>query len=270
MAEPSLELHGREVRATLVPERGTNGGYSLVIDGTTQSHVNPLDPLDLQLEYVRLAAGIIDGCLDPRRPVRVLHLGGGALTLPRYIGVMRPGSTQHVVELHQDLLDFVLDALPLPDGVELTIEFGDAREAVERAARAGGGYDVAIVDVFSGAVAPRHLSTLEFLEQLDLLLAPDALVIVNTLATRDLVFSREVAATLAEFRPNVIALAFPGVIEGTSLGNVMLAASAASLDGERARAAGDHGPRPIALLEGDALDAFIAGAPVRHDSDPAG
>ncbi|QEO15721.1 hypothetical protein FLP10_15795 [Agromyces intestinalis] len=232
--------------------------------------MNPLDPLDLQLEYVRLAAGIVDGCVAPRRPLRVLHLGGGALSLPRYVGVMRPGSTQHVVELHQDLLDFVLDALPLPQGVELTVEFGDAREAVERAARADGGYDVAIIDVFSGALAPRHLSTLEFLQQLDLLLAPDAIVIANTLATRDLAFSREVAATLAEFRPNVIALAFPGVIEGASLGNVVLAASAAPLDGERARAAADHGPRPIALLDGAALDAFIADASARHDADPTG
>ena len=49
MGDPRLELDGEQVRARLLPERGANGGYSLVIEGTTQSHVNPLDPLDLKL-----------------------------------------------------------------------------------------------------------------------------------------------------------------------------------------------------------------------------
>ena len=83
MGDPRLELDGEQVSARLLPERGTNGGYSLVIEGTTQSHVNPLDPLDLQLEYTRLIASVIDGCRDAGVPLRVLHLGAGALTVPR-------------------------------------------------------------------------------------------------------------------------------------------------------------------------------------------
>jgi spermidine synthase len=270
MTEPRLELDGERVHARLLPERGTNGGYSLVIDGTTQSHVNPLDPLDLQLEYARLVASVIDGCHDTGSPVRVLHLGAGGLTIPRYVGATRPGSVQHAVELHRELLDFVLEVIPLDDGVELTVEFDDGRAAVQRAARTAGGYDLAIVDVFSGSISPRHMSTVEFFTELAQLLAPDGIVVVNTLATAGLDMSREVVATLRSLHPEVLALASPAVVAGTSLGNVVIAASARPLAGGRILRLADTGPRPIGLLEGDELTAFVAGASIRHDGDDVG
>lgn len=270
MGDSRLELDGEHVSARLLPERGTKGGYSLVIEGTTQSHVNPLDPLDLQLEYTRLVAAVIDGCREPGRPLRVLHLGAGALTIPRYVGATRPGSVQHVVELHRELFDFVLGVLPLADDVELTVEFDDGRVAVERAARTGGGYDLAIVDVFSGAVSPRHMSTTEFFGQLDQLLAPDAVVIVNTLATAGLDMSREVAATLGSRYADVLALASPAVVEGTSLGNVVVAASTAPIPGDEIIRFADTGPRPIELLRDESLIAFVGAAPVRRDDDIVG
>ena len=268
MGDPRLELDGEQVSARLLPERGTHGGYSLVIEGTTQSHVNPLDPLDLQLEYTRLIASVIDGCRDAGVPLRVLHLGAGALTVPRYVAATRVGSVQHVVELHRELLDFVLEVLPLDDDVELTVEFDDGRVAVQRAARTHGGYDLAIVDVFSGSISPRHMSTLEFFDELRMLLAPDGIIVVNTLATAGLGMSREVAATLGSVDADVLALASPAVVAGNSLGNVVLAASAEPLPGEAILRHADTGPRPIELLRDESLEAFVADAPVRRDGDP--
>ncbi len=258
------------MQARLLPERGTHGGYSLVINGTTQSHVNPVDPLDLQLEYARLVAAVIDGCRDTGVPVRVLHLGAGALTIPRYVGATRPGSVQHVVELHRELLDFVLEVLPLDDDVELTVEFDDGRAAVQRAARTAGGYDLAIVDVFSGSISPRHMSTVEFFTELRQLLTPDGLIVVNTLATADLDMSREVIATLRSLHPEVLALASPAVLAGTSLGNVVIAAAPKPIASDRIHSRADTGPRTIDLLEREELSRFVAGAPVRHDGDDVG
>ena len=270
MGDHGLRLDGEHVSAQLLPERGTNGGYSLVVEGTTQSHVNPRDPLDLQLEYTRLVAGVVDGCREPGRPIRVLHLGAGALTIPRYVAAARPGSIQHVVELHRELLDFVLVVLPLDEDVELTVEFDDGRAAVERAARTGGGYDLAIVDVFSGNRAPRHMSTAEFFAELDQLLAPDAVIVVNTLATVGLKVSREVAATMAVGHPEVLALASPAVLEGKSLGNIVLAASDSPLPADVVLRRADIGPRPVTLLSGDLLTAFVGDAPVRRDDHALG
>ena len=267
MSDPRLELDGERVRARLIPERGTNGGYSLVIEGTTQSHVNPRDPHDLQLEYARLVVAIVDGCRAHGEPIRALHLGAGGLTIPRYLGATRPGSAQHVVELHRELLEFVLDVLPLEEGTELTVEYDDARVAVERAARSGGGYDVAVVDVFSGSVAPRHLSTAEFFTSLGGLLASDGIIIVNTLATAGADTGREIAATLASVRPEVMALVSPAVLDGTSLGNIVFAASSTPFPLEEILRTANEGGRPVIALEGASFAAFVDGAAVRHDAD---
>ncbi len=150
----------------------------------------------------------------------MLHLGGGALSIPRYIGATRPGSRQHVVELYEELYEFVVEHLPLPDDT-VTAEFTDARAALEGAGR----YQVAIVDVFSGDVAPRHISTVQFFETLAGHLEPGGLVLVNTLATRGLEFTREVLVTLGEVFEHTVAVANPKVIAGELVGNVELAAS---------------------------------------------
>jgi len=267
MSDPRLELDAESVNARLLPGRGTNGGYSLVVEGITQSHVNPADPRDLQLEYARLVAAFIDGCREADRPIRVLHLGAGGLTIPRYVAATRPGSVQHVVELHRELFDFVLEALPLDDGVELTVEFDDGRAAVERAARVGGGYDLAVVDVFSGSVAPRHLSTVEFFASLHLLLAPSAVVIVNTFATAGLAMSREVSATLQSVMPHVIAIASTAVLAGESLGNVVVAASESPMPAGFLVDRANANDRPITILRDASLADFVDAAPVRRDDD---
>ena len=79
--------------------------------------------------------------------------------------------------------------------------------------------------------------------------------------------SREVAATLASVHDDVLAVASPAVVAGTSLGNVVLAASASPLPGEEILRRADTGPRPIELLRDEALEAFLGDAPVRRSGD---
>lgn len=271
MGDPRLELHDEGLQARLAPGRGTNGGYSLVVDEITQSHVNPDDPLDLQLEYVRMIAAIVEAWRPGNDPLAALHLGAGALTIPRYLAETRPGSRQHVVELHRPLLEFVLDVLPLREGVELTAEYDDARRAVDRAARRAGGYDLAVVDVFSGSVAPPAVGTVEFFASLRDLLAPGALVIVNTLVDPGLAVNREMAATLAigAGAGELTVVAAEAVFEGAP-GNLVLAE--ADPDGPLGvREIADRlasNPRPVAIVTGDAFRAFVTGAEPRHDPSP--
>lgn len=272
MGDPRLELQHEGLEAWLAPGRGTNGGYSLVIDGITQSHVNPDDPRDLQLEYVRMIAAIVDAWRPGNDPLAALHLGAGALTIPRYLAETRPGSRQHVVELHRPLLEFVLDVLPLREGVELTVEYDDARRAVDRAARRDGGYDLAVVDVFSGSEAPPTVGTVEFFASLRDLLAPGSLVIVNTLVGPELEVNRQMAATVAIGGGDHALVAAEAVFEG-ALGNLVFAvADGDSDDPLRVREIADRlasNPRPVAVVSGDAVHAFAAGAAPRHDA-PAG
>lgn len=217
--------------ASIVPNRGANGGYSLVIDGVTQSHVNLDDSTDLQLDYVRAIAALIDVVHPGSGPISVLHLGGGALSVPRYVASRRPRSPQRVVELFGELLDFVLRTLPLPSGIDVELVVGDARAAVlEHAGSDVGRWDLVILDVFSGSVVPRHVSTVEFYSMLEKSLNADGVLLINTLTSQGLSFMHDAVATLPCLFPHVVAVAAPSVMSGARVGNIVLAASRRPLD----------------------------------------
>ena len=72
-------------QAELVPDPDRPGSWTLLLDGAPQSHVDLTDPTHLEFEYVRRLAAALDLIAPAGAPLRVLHLGGGALTLPRYV-----------------------------------------------------------------------------------------------------------------------------------------------------------------------------------------
>src|SRR2546423_600544 len=88
----------RRGAAALVPDPDRPGGWTLRLDGTPQSYVDTADPAVLHFEYMRRLGSVVDAAAPAGEPLRVLHLGGGALTLARYVAATRPGSTQQVVE----------------------------------------------------------------------------------------------------------------------------------------------------------------------------
>jgi spermidine synthase len=150
-------------QAELVPDLSRANSWLLFIDGVPQSQVDLDDPGFLEFEYIRRIAHAIDLAFPPGSPVRALHLGGGAMTLPRYVTHTRPGSAQVVAETDALLTDLVRRQLPLPSGPSargggrIRVRAQDAREVLE-AARPGG-YDIVISDVYAGARTPFHLTT---------------------------------------------------------------------------------------------------------------
>lgn len=257
------------VTASIVPNRGAQGGFSLVIDGTTQSHVNPEAPRDLQLDYVRAIAALIDTAFPVIRPVNAMHLGGGALTVPRYVAATRADSWQRVVELHGELLDFVLENLPLTRGPAIDLVVGDARAVVERCAPMERcAWNLIVVDVFSGSIAPRHVSTAEFYAIVDEVLTPDGVVIVNTLTSQGLDFTYDAIATLSSRFSHVVAIAPQEVTDGERVGNVVLAASHRPLDANGLRAHTASWPRPARVFTEQELATLARRGAVRHD-EPA-
>lgn len=260
------------VTASIVPYRGTHGGFSLVIDGTTQSHVNPQAPRDLQLDYVRAIAALIDTAFPVIRPLTVMHLGGGALTIPRYVAATRADSRQRVVELHGELLDFVLENLPLKHapGPDIDLVVGDARAVVEWRARSERHtWNLIVVDVFSGSIAPRHVSTAEFYAMADELLTPDGAVIVNTLTSQGLDFTYDAVATLSSLFPHIVAIAPQAVADGERVGNVVLAASHRPLDANGLRAHTASWPHPTQVYTERQIAVLAERGAVRRD-EPAG
>src|SRR5689334_4893504 len=123
--------------AELIPDSDRAAAFSLMLDGAPQSYVDLDDPLHLEFEYVRRMAAAIDLLAPPGEPLRALHLGGGGLTLPRYLAATRPGSPQRVVEIDGPLVELVRRELPLPSKANVRVRVGDARAAVEGIRDAG-------------------------------------------------------------------------------------------------------------------------------------
>jgi len=269
----SVVLKRSGFTADLRPDRWVPGAYTLVVDGTPQSHVNLDDPTQLFFEYVQRIGHVIDRLGDPGAPITAVHLGAGAFTLPRYVEATRPGSRQQVIELESDLVELVRAELPLPRSASIRVRHGDAREVVERLpAGLRGAADLVVVDVFSGARTPAHVTSVEFYRAVAGLLAPGGVVAVNIADGPGLAFARGQAATLLaalspdDARGDVAALADAQVLKSRRFGNVVLVGSRSALPLEWMPRLLASGPHPSKVVAGDELAAFVAGAPVVTDA----
>ncbi len=99
--------------AELVADVDRPRAWTLRVDGIPQSHVDLDDPLYLEFEYMRRFGHLADLAAPAGQPLRVLHLGGGGLTLARYVAAARPGSSQLAVDADGALVSLVRRLLPL-------------------------------------------------------------------------------------------------------------------------------------------------------------
>lgn len=268
MAEnPSISLKSSGLKASIEPDPYQDGAFILEVDGTPQSHVFIDDPGELFFEYIRRIGHVIDVFAPAGEPLTAIHLGGGALTLPRYINATRPGSRQQVIELEQDLIDFVREHLPLEKSAQIRIRYGDAREVLGKLPQGlHGNVDIVIVDVFSGARTPAHVTSVEFYREVASFLSPTGVVIVNVADGPGLAFARSQAATLQSVLPHVVALADTQVLKGRRFGNVVLAASANDSFTQWLPRLLAGGPHPAKAVAGDEMAQFIGSAPIVLDA----
>ncbi|KQS17280.1 spermidine synthase [Frigoribacterium sp. Leaf186] len=263
--EPPVEISIEAGLARVDEDRHRPGSYTLVVDGTPQSHVDLDDPTHLAFEYVRRIGHAVD--LLPEGPVTALHLGAGALTLPRYVEATRPGSRQQVIELEADLVALVRETLPLPRGASIRVRYGDAREVmVKLPAGLRGTVDLLIVDVFGGSQIPAHVTSLEFYTAAAEFLSPTGMLIVNSADGAGLAFARGQASTLATVFEHVVAVADPATLKGRRFGNVVLIGSPSPLPTDRMPRLYSSDPLPAKVVHGRELRDFVAGAPVVTDA----
>lgn len=254
-------------RAHIVPSPFTSG-HELIVERTPQSHVDLDDPGHLHFEYVARMGAVIDRLRMPGQPLTAIHLGAGAMTLPRYIEHTRPGSRQQVVEIEQALVDLVRAHLPLPRGAQVRVRIGDAR-AVAAKLPPGlvGSADLVVSDVFAGAQTPAHLTTVEYYRTLARLLAPDGVLLVNLADGAGLAYARRQVATIRSVLPETIILAEVQTLKGRRFGNLVVAASAAPLPTEWLPRLMAAGPHPAKVTQGAEIDQFVRGARIAVDGD---
>jgi len=263
---PTRVLSGSGHVAQITPDRWVPGAYTLTVDGTPQSHVNLEDPTELFFEYVQRMGHVIDRIGMPGEPITAVHLGAGALTLPRYVEATRPGSRQQVVELESDIVDLVRAELPWSKKASIRVRHGDAREVLGKLPSGlHGTVDLVVVDVFSGARTPAHVTSLEFYRLAVSLLSPRGIILANVADGPGLVFARSQAATISSVVDHVAVLAETQILKGKRFGNLVMVGSPSELPFDWMPRLLAAGPHPSKIVLGPELREFIAGAPVVTD-----
>lgn len=239
--------------AELIPDTWVPGAWVLSIGGAEQSHVNPAAPQEIFYEYLRRTANHLDLLAPAGMPLKVLHLGAGALTLARYLEATRPGSSQVAVDSERELMGFVTEALPLPADMDLRLVIADARDVVS-GTLADEKFDAVILDVFAGADAPEHLRAAGFHQEIRSLLSPGGISLVNVGDDPPFAFIRQqINAMEQEYRQLTVA-APQELFELRAPGNFILMGTDSPWDGARLDALRAMGPHPGRVLSGVDLD----------------
>ena len=210
------------------PDRAS--GRILLLDGAPHSYVDLADPTYVQYAYAKAMVAAIDTEFAGGQPLRVYHLGGGGLTLPRYLQQVRHGTSSLVSEIDPGVVNINTEQLGLNtgDGIEVLVEDGRLRLGQ----LAGGSHDLVIGDAFGGVSVPWHLTTREAVGEVKRVLTDEGIYVVNLLDYGPLAFARaEVATVAAVFDHVALATETDTLTQGQNAGgNLVVIASNAPVD----------------------------------------
>jgi spermidine synthase len=149
----------------------------LRFDRSHQSAVSIADPFVSTIrypDYMHLALALKP---DAKR-VLVLGLGGGSIT--RRFWRDYPGMLVDTVEIDPVVVDVAYRYFWLPEDERLRVFTEDGRRYVQRAEEA---YDIVIVDAYHADALPFHLTTEEFLEEVEAIMTPDGVLAYNIISS---------------------------------------------------------------------------------------
>ncbi|WP_406053035.1 fused MFS/spermidine synthase [Kribbella sp. NBC_00889] len=244
--------------ARVVADPNREGGRTLYLDQLRHSYVDLDDPMHLEFEYIKNFAAAIDGSWPAAKSLDVLHVGGGGLTMPRYLTATRPSTHNKVYEIDSAVVELDKKELGVRTGPDLDVVVRDGRLGVRD--EATDSRDLVIMDAFSGLSVPWHLTTRELVADVRRVLRPDGVYLINVIDFGAAAFLKAEIATVAAEFPQVAVVARKDELAGQSGGNFVLVASDRPI--EAAAIAAKVGP---AMQVQQELTGFVGNAPVLTD-----
>lgn len=241
---------------------GGAGCFIVRVGGREQSYVDLNDPTRLAFDYVRRVGDVLDALAPPSEPIRVVHVGGAGLTLPRYVAATRPTSAQVVLEPAENLTARVRDELPLPRRSGIKVRAVDGVTGI--AALRDGYADVVVVDAFERGNVPVGLVEAEHFAQIGRVLLPTGCYVLNLVDQAPFTLARDTVAGLREVFTSLMISAEPATLRGRRPGNLLITAgrNGVPLADLRRRAASS--PAPYQVLDDRRVsDTFGGGHPLR-------
>ena len=224
-------------------------GRLLHLDDLIHTYIDLDDPTHLAYDYARTIATVIDAMAPAGQPLDVVHIGGGGFLMPRYTVATRPGSTNVVLEVDRGVVDIARRELGLRTGDGIEALTGDGRVLLARLGDDSA--DLVVGDAFGAESVPWHLTTEEFVRDIDRVLRPDGIYVLNLLDEGPLDFARAELATLRAVFEHVTIAQLPETDSTMRGDNSILVAS--------------RRPLPIDAMSTDQVDQFVGDARVLTD-----
>ncbi|TCO40975.1 hypothetical protein EV646_11666 [Kribbella antiqua] len=240
--------------ARVAKDPSRENGRTLYLDQLRHSYVDLKDPTYLEFDYIKNFAAAINGQYDGNQPLEALHIGGGGLTMPRYLIATRPGSHQKVYEIDAGVVELDKAELGVRTGPDLDVTVRDGRLGVR--AEPTDSRDVVIMDAFSGVSVPWHLTTQELIADIRRVLKSDGLYLINVIDFGGAKFAKAEIKTLQTDFPHVAVIAK----QDESGGNFVLAAADQPINSDAIAARLGPG-----MEIRDDLRDFVGDAPVLTD-----
>lgn len=252
--------------AVVVQDENDPSKRVLVLDNLRHSSVDLDDPTFLEFAYVRALAAATESSFPEGRPITAHHLGGGGLTLPRFLAAERPGTVSTVSEIDPGVVAVDEQRLGLRTGPDLRVRVEDARAGLR--AEPAGSLDLVVGDAFGGVSVPWTLATREALVGVERTLRPGGLYAANLIDHDPLGFARAEVATLRTVFDHVALAATPETVAGVGGGgggNLVVLASDSPIDLAAWQTRLDEREVPWRAIDGAALDAWVGDSPVLTD-----
>jgi spermidine synthase len=251
-------------RVELLHDLDRPTGRVLLVDGVEQSYVDIADPTHLEFEYMQHMAVAIDVTQPRPTALDALHLGGGALTMPRWLAATRPGSRHLVVEASPEVVTAIAVLEPVPDCELVASDVADVLGALPANA-----FDLAIWDLYDGPRAVLGALTMSAISDLRTALRDSGVAVLNISDVTPFDVVRPVVAALRACFADVAVLAEPTTLRGRRSGNCVAVASCSSdLPEQALRRRGAGATARARVVCGEQLDDFVGTAVPPTDESP--
>jgi len=163
----------------------------LYLDKLEHSIIDIKKPDELKYGYTWIYDGVVNRFSGTDKPVTALILGGGGYAFPQYLEMTRPGSRIEVVEIDPAVTKAAFAACGLRRDTKIKTLNMDARNYVAdmvREKKEGKNipeFDYIFGDSVNDFSVPYQLTTREFMEDIDNLLAPDGKYLLNLIEIFD-------------------------------------------------------------------------------------
>jgi spermidine synthase len=236
----------------------------LVLDHLIHSYVELGNPAYLGYEHEIVQAEVTHLVAERHPAPRVLLIGGGGYTYPRWVEAFIPGATMEVVEIDPGVTEVAYKYLGLPADTSIISFNMDGRQFVQEIAQPGQ-YHVIVQDAVNDLSVPYHLLTREYNDHIRRLLVDDGVYLVSIIDLfDDGQLLRAAIRTMKETFPSVQLLG-PGPVWAPGGSAVfVIAGSDQPIDlVELRRVLGERGAPPMrtVALRDERLREYVAQGP---------